>query len=150
MGEENMTKVWLIPAIGYGLFSWAARKRRFAEAALSFWNGGYLAFLSFAALPAVMGTDFFYAAAAAAGAGILVGVALEEKCSFLPSVIFAAVTGGELVAKEGAAVVLLFAFLGGMGLFHASCGILPEKVEIKKAVLSGGGFLTGTILFAAI
>lgn len=145
-----MTKVWLIPAAGYGLFSWAAKKRRFAEAVLSFWNGGYLAFLCFAALPAVMETDFFYAAAAAAGVGILVGVALEEKCGFLPSVIFAAVTGGELLTKEGGAVILLFAFLGGMGLFHASCGILPEKIEIGKAVLSGGGFLIGTILFAAI
>lgn len=143
-----MTKVWLILATGYGLFSWAARKRRFADAVLSFWNGGYLAFLSFAALPAVMGTEFFYAAAAAAGVGILVGVFLEEKCSFLPSVIFAAVTGRQLMAEEN--FVLLFAFLGGMGLFHASCGILPEKIEIKKAVLSGGGFLTGTILFAAI
>lgn len=138
---------WLVLTGGYGLLSWAAG--RFSQAALCFWNGGYLAFLCFSLLPAAMGTEHFFAAAAAAGAGVTAGF-WQEKRTWLPALVFAAVTGCQIFWSELVSFgeILFLAFLGGMGLYHASAGIIPDKIEIGKALLCGAGFLSGTFLFS--
>jgi len=146
-GGIGMMKIgWLVLVTGYGYFTWAAGD--FSKAALSFLNGGYLAFLCFALLPHAMGTEQFFLAAFLAGLGVLAGLWLEEK-EKLPVFIFAIVTGmqvfrgGAFLAAEN----LALSFFGGMGLYHASAGIIPDKIEIGKALLCGAGFLCGTFLF---
>jgi len=138
---------WLVLTGGYGLLSWAAG--RFSQAALCFWNGGYLAFLCFSLLPAAMGTEYFFAAAAAAGVGVTAGF-LTERYKKLPVAIFGMVGFISLFGQEifSCRETLLLSFLGGVGLYHASAGIISDKIEIGKALLSGAGFLAGTFLFA--
>ena len=138
---------WLVLVMGYGLFTWAAGK--FSKAALSFLNGGYLAFLCFAVLPHAMGTEHFFLSAFAAGVGVTAGLWLEGKQKLLP-LVFAIVTGCQLFWSEPLTLkeALFLAFFGGMGLYYASSGIIPDKIEIGKALLSGAGFLTGTFLFS--
>ena len=46
--------------------------------------------------------------------------------------------------------VFPLAFLGGVGLYHASAGILPEPVSIRNALFSAGGFLAGVFLFSPL
>ena len=147
------TIFWLMLVLGYGLFTWTAGKRSFAMAVLCFLNGFYLALLCFGILPRAMETEFFYGAAVAAGMGVAMGFFLEkrtEEMPCFPAIFFAIVTGcfflwkGSLSLRE----VLFLAFFGGMGLYHASAGIIPEKIEIRKALLAASGFLSGTILFA--
>lgn len=143
--------IWLILVTGYGLSAWAAKRRSIAGAALCFLDGGYLALLCFAALPRAMGTEFFYHAAGAAGIGAILGLVLEKKnWRLLPAGIFALVTGFQFLwaGALSLGMVLFLAFLGGLGLYHASSGILPERIEIRKALLSAVGFLFGTFLFA--
>ena len=90
----DMTYIlWLVLVMGYGLFTWAAGN--FSKAALSFLDGGYLAFLCFAVLPHAMGTTHFFPAAFAAGLGVLAGLWLEKKQK-LPALVFAIVTGCQL------------------------------------------------------
>ena len=138
---------WLVLVMGYGYVTWAAGK--FSKAALSFLNGGYLAFLCFSVLPYAMGTEYFYGAAIAVTAGVLVGFWMEQKRK-LPVLVFAAVIGCYLFCEKPLSHIefLFLAFLGGMGLYHASAGIIPDKIEIGKALLSGAGFLCGTVLFS--
>ena len=139
--------VWLVLVMGYGYFKRAAG--RFSQAVLCFLDGGYLAFLCFWLLPYVMGTTYFYPAVAATAAGVLAGVRLE-KFPLVSVLTFALAAGTPFFCHGGAELweVLCMALIGGMGLYHASAGIIPEQVEIKKALLSGTGFLVGTILFS--
>lgn len=138
--------LWLVLVMGYGLFTWAAGK--FSKAALSFLNGGYLAFLCFAVLPHTMGTAHFYLVAFVAGSGVLTGLWQEER-RWLSLLVFAIVTGCQLFWSEPLSLkeILFLAFFGGMGLYHASSGIIPDQIEIGKALASGAGFLGGTFLF---
>ncbi len=143
----DMTKIfWLVLVVGYGMFTWAAGN--FSRAALCFLDGGYLALLSFAVLPTAMGTAYFYPAAAFAGLGILVGF-WQEKRRFLPTLVFAIVVGYPALWQLSFSLkeTLALAFFGGMGLFHASASIIPDKIDIGKALFSGAGFLSGTFLF---
>ncbi|MBQ5708938.1 MAG: hypothetical protein IIV62_03140 [Anaerotignum sp.] len=138
--------VWLILVTGYGLWTWAAGK--FSQAAHSFLEGGYLAFLCFLVLPQAMGDQHFFLLVSITGLGVLAAVGLE-KWKHLPPLVFAMVTYCQtfwavpLTLREN----LFLAFFGGMGLYHASAGIIPDKVEIGKALLSGAGFVCGTFLF---
>ena len=138
---------WLVLVMGYGYVTWAAGK--FSKAALSFLNGGYLAFLCFSVLPYAMGTEYFYGAALAVTAGVLAGFRMEEKWN-LAVLVFAGISGSYLFCEELLSPIafLFLAFLGGIGLYHASAGIIPDKIEIGKALLSGAGFLCGTVLFS--
>ena len=140
--------VWLLLIAGYGLFTWAAEKRNFARAALCFFDGGYLAFLCFSVLPRAMDNLYFFQAAAASSIGVLSAVWLEKKAK-LQWLIFAIVTSCQVFWNGALSLrdVLFLAYFGGIGLYHASAGIIPEKVEIGKAFLSVAGFLVGTILF---
>lgn len=140
--------LWLILIVGYGFLTWAAEKRTFASAALCFFDGGYLAFLCLLLLPCAMGTTFFYGAAAVAALGVLAGL-WSERRKGIPAVVFAIATGGLLLFDNRLSFLetLVLAFFGGMGLFHASAGILPEKIEIRTALWSAAGFLLGTFLF---
>lgn len=140
-----MQILWLVLVMGYGFFTWAAGK--FSKAALSFLNGGYLSFLCFAILPHAMDTAHFFMAAAAAGLGVLAGFKLEGKKK-VPVLVFAVVTGCQLLWRDPLSFgeTLFLSFCGGMGLYDASSGILPDKIEIGKALLSGAGFLLGTFL----
>ena len=143
--------LWLILAAGYGFLTWAAEKRNFAKAALCFLDGCYLAFLCFTLLPYVMGTEFFFLSAAAAGMGVLAGLWLEGK-KYLPVLVFMMATGcrclwGMPLSLEQ---ILFLSFLGGMGLYHASAGIIPDKIEIGTALCSGVGFLFGTFLYGGL
>lgn len=127
----------------------AAERRTFAKAVLCFLDGLYLALLCLAVLPHAMGNDFFYGAAAAAALGVLAGLRTEGRAS-VQALCFALVTGCQLLWSDlSLQKTWMLAFFGGMGLYHASAGILPEKIEIGKALLSGAGFLVGTLLFAA-
>ena len=139
--------LWLALVMGYGLFTWAAEKRTFAKAALCFLDGGYLAFLCFALLPHVMGTEHFFLSTAAAGIGVLVGLWLERRKK-LPVFIFCIVTGCQILWIDPLSLreTLFLAFFGGMGRYYASAGIIPTKIEIGKALCSGAGFLFGTFL----
>ena len=121
---------------------------RKSQAALCFWNGGYLAFLCFAFLPAAMETEWFFAAAAMAGAGVAAGVRLERYTRLIP-IVFAVVVFSSLFLRGIFSLqeTLVLSFLGGMGLYHASSGVISDKPEIGKALLSGAGFLVGTFLF---
>ena len=138
---------WLVLVMGYGYVTWAAGK--FSKAALSFLDGGYLAFLCFSVLPYAMGTEYFYGAAITVLAGVLAGFCMEEKRN-LAVLVFAAVSGCYLFCEELLSPIefLVLAFFGGIGLYHASAGIIPDKIEIGKALLSGAGFLCGTVLFS--
>ena len=140
--------LWLSLVVGYGVFIWAAEKRNFAGAALCFWDGGYLAFLCFALLPCVMGTEAFFLSAALAGAGVFLGVRLEEKKVFR-LLVFVLLTGSHFfrLCSFSLEEVLLLSCFGGMGLYHASAGIIPDEPDIGKGLLSGTGFLAGTFLF---
>ena len=142
-----MYMVWLDLVMGYGFFKRSAGE--FSQAVLCFLDGGYLAFLCFAILPSAMETEHFFMAAAAAGTGVAVSF-LTEKYRRLPMAVFALIVFAFLFWQENLSQseVLLLSFCGGMGLYHASAGIIPEKVEVGKALLSGAGFLSGTILFA--
>ena len=120
----------------------AAEGRKYAEAALCFWNGGYLAFLCLAFLPECMGV---LPAAAVAGLGILLGLWLEKR-KYFPVLVFAGILGCVMLMPSFP--MYGKALLGGMGLYHASVGILPEEPQIGKAFLSGAGFLLGTLFFA--
>ena len=144
---DMMYIVWLVLVMGYGFFKRAAGD--FSQAVLCFLDGGYLAFLCFAILPSAMGTEHFFMAAAAAGAGVAVSF-LTEKYRRLPMAVFALIVFAFLFWQGNLSQpqVLLLSFCGGIGLYHASAGIIPEKVEVGKALLSGAGFLGGTILFA--
>ena len=138
---------WLVLVMGYGYVTWAAGN--FSKAALSFLNGGYLAFLCFAVLPYAMGTEYFYGAALAVTAGVLAGFWMEKKRN-LAVLIFVGISGWYLFCEELFSPIefLFLAFFGGIGLYHASAGIIPDKIEIGKALLSGAGFLCGTVLFS--
>lgn len=140
---------WLVLVMGYGLFTWAAEKRCFARAALCFLDGGYLAFLCLAVLPAAMGTAYFFPAAGAAAVGVLLGFRFEEKAR-MKFLIFLIVTGCQVFWQPPYLLreIMLLSCFSGMGLYHASAGIIPDKIEIEKALLSGAGFLVGTFLFA--
>ena len=143
--------LWLILVVGYGFLTWAAEKRNFARAALCFLDGGYLAFLCFALLPRAMGTENFFSSAVAAGMGVLAGLWLEQKKG-LPVLVFAIVTGCHFLWCDPLSLreILFLAFFGGMGLYHASAGIIPNKIEIGRALFSGAGFLFGTFLFIGL
>lgn len=146
--------IWLLLCGGYLIFTWAAKKRDSAEAALCFFDGVYLAMLCFAVLPMAMETAFFYGAAALSAAGVALGLLAEKKCPWekaLGAVLFIGLTtalflreGKELTLQE----IVPLALFAGMGLYHASAGILPEPIRISKALLSAGGFLLGTIIFS--
>ena len=148
--------IWLLLSGAYLMFTWAAGRRGFAEAALCFFDGIYLAMLCFALLPLAMEAAFFYQAAACAAMGVALGLLTEgrlPKENALRAVLFAALAaafyllqGKELVWAEA----VLLAFFGGMGLYHASAGILPEPVCIRKAILSAGGFLLGAVYFSPL
>ena len=142
--------LWLILVTGYAFLTGAAEKRRGAGAVLCFLNGSYLALLCLSVLPSAMGTAHFYGTAAVAAVGVLAGLRTEEK-PLAGVLVFALVTGYAFLRQGGGsgAELLFLAFFGGMGLYNASCGILPEGIEIGKALLSGAGFLLGTVLFAA-
>lgn len=143
--------LWLVLVMGYGLFTWAAEKRCFAKAALCFLDGGYLAFLCLLLLPQGMGTEYFFWAAGTAALGILAAVFMEKRID-LRVLVLAAATGCQFFWQEPFCQreILFLTFLGGMGLYHASSGIIPERVEIGNALFSAAGFLAGTILFVGI
>ena len=156
----DMTMIlWLILCGGYGGLLWAAKRRRSAGAALSFLDGFYLALLCFALLPCAMGTERFYEAAAASVLGVGAGFLLEKREKWhkaLRLMLFAALTAFCLLHTGGIAplAAVALAFFGGMGLYHACAGILPEDVppreRIAEALLAGLGFFLGTICFAGL
>lgn len=149
--------IWLLLCGGYGGFLWAAKKRiSSAEAALCFFDGIYLALLCLALLPRILGTAAFYPAAAAALCGIGIGFLAERRMgrSAFWALLFALLSGIELLycGQITGKTAVLLACCGGIGLYHACAGILPEGIHpaehIGGALLSGGGFLLGTLYFA--
>ncbi|MGN0136510.1 hypothetical protein [Anaerotignum sp.] len=148
--------IWFLFCGGYLVSAWAAKKRDSAEAALCFFDGIYLAMLCFAILPLAMGNAFFYGAAALSAVGVALGLLAEKRISMekaLQTAILIGLTtalfflaGKELTCMEA----VFLALFGGMGLYHASAGVLPEPIRIGRALLSAGGFLLGTIYFSPI
>ena len=132
--------------VGYLMMIRTAERRNAAGAVLCFLEGAYLAMLCFAVLPPAMGTARFWGAAGC-GTGLL-----EEK--YLPwdvllrRALFLFLTAAVCFSWE--IPVFPLAFLGGVGLYHASAGILPEPVSIRNALFSAGGFLAGVFLFSPL
>lgn len=153
--------IWFLLCGGCLIFTlaargeWAAKKRDSAEAALCFLDGVYLAMLCFAVLPMAMETAFFYGAAALSAAGVAFGFWAEKrrKGKMGDTVLLIGLStalllleGKELMPQQ----IAPLAFFAGVGLYHASAGILPEPIRISRALLSAAGFLLGTIFFSPI
>ncbi len=145
---------WFVLCGGYWLLMWMTkRKKNVAKAALCFLDGFYLGLICFGILPLAMETPFFYGAVLFSGLGVLAGVFLEKRVggsgsALLFTVLTLAYFGiGERIGREQA---FLLAFFGGIGLYRACAGIVPDQVRISRALLSGGGFLMSVIAFAGI
>lgn len=144
---------WLSVCAGYCL--WAAKGRR-GTLLQGAWNGFFLGLLCFGALPAVMGRSFSSGIAAVCGAAA--GVWLEGRSGrrFFPfaALLFAVLTVSWLWQGDtGTSLQSFLSFLGGMGLYAACCGILPEGgagEKLRPAVGGGIGFLLSTVIFAAM
>lgn len=137
--------------VGYLMMIRTAERRNAAGAVLCFLEGAYLAMLCFAVLPPAMvrrgsgvrqavrrpaaGRDFWQR-------NIFHGDVLLRRALFL--FLTAAVCFSWEIP------VFPLAFLGGVGLYHASAGILPEPVSIRNALFSAGGFLAGVFLFSPL
>ena len=155
-----MYLIWLLLCGGYGILLWTAEKRkRSAEAVLCFWDGCYLALICFGILPCAMAMEAFYPAAAASVLGACGSFGLEQNGRwqpFLRVMFFGGLTAVQFLHTgdmEGCEAILL-AFWGGMGLYHACAGILPEGIppreHIVEALLSAAGFLLGTGYFSGL
>ena len=83
-------------------------------------------------------------------AAVIKGVLIGASITVIAVAVFALVVFAFLFRQGdfSQSEVLLFSFCGGMGLYHASAGIIPEQIAIGKALMSGAGFLCGTLLFA--
>lgn len=142
---------WLLFCGGYLSVTWAAKKRETAQAALCFFDGIYLSMLCFVLLPLAMDTPFFYGAAGLSAAGVAVGLLAERR---MPPMGVAVLFSGLVTAlflldgrEPTMEMAAALSFFSGMGLYHASAGILPEPVRIDRALLSAGGFVLGTVYF---
>lgn len=146
-----MEKIRFLLLVGYLVMVRAAEKRSAARAILCFLDGVYLAMLCFAVLPPAMGSARFWGAVGCAAAGVGVGLAGEKYFPWdmlLRHTLFLLLTA--VVCFSWEMPVFLLAFLGGMGLYHASAGIFPEPVSIRKAFFGAGGFLVGVLLFSPL
>lgn len=107
--------------------------------------------LCFAVLPPAMSTAQFWGAAGCAAVGVGAGLLAENYLpwdALLRRVLFLFLTAAVCFSLE--IPVFPLAFLGGMGLYHASAGIFPEPVSIRNALFSAGGFLLGVFLFSPL
>ncbi len=146
-----MEMVWVLLLVGYLITIRTAEKRNSAHAVLCFLEGAYLAMLSFAVLPPAMGSAQFWGAAGCAAAGVGAGLLGEKYLPWdmlLRRALFLFLTAAVCFSWE--IPVFPLAFLGGMGLYHASAGIFPEPVSIRNALFSAGGFLLGVFLFSPL
>ena len=146
-----MDKLWFLLLAGYLMAVWAAGKRNAAGAALCFLDGVYLAMLCFAVLPPAMGSVHFWGAAGCAGAGVAAGLLAETYLPWdkaLRRAVFLVLTAAVFFSWE--LPVFPLAFFGGMGLYHASAGIVPEPLGIGRALCGAGGFLAGVFLFSPL
>lgn len=149
---------WLFACAVYWLWTWRGRQ---ASGVRGFLHGVFLGLLCFGILPPLMETPFFYGAALCALGGAAAGAWLEEKREkqFLWLSILLFTAFGLLWIWEGKAGGVLpapffRAFLGGMALYAACCGILPEEgspqEKIRPAIGGGIGFLLAAIFFAGM
>lgn len=141
-----MEKVWVLLLVGYLMMIRTAERRNAAGAVLCFLEGAYLAMLCFAVLPPAMGAARFWGAAGC-GTGFLAEKYLPWDV-LLRRALFLFLTAAVCFSWE--IPVFPLAFLGGVGLYHASAGILPEPVSIRNALFSVGGFLAGVFLFSPL
>ena len=141
-----MEKVWVLLLVGYLMMIRTAERRNAAGAVLCFLEGAYLAMLCFAVLPPAMGAARFWGAAGC-GTGFLAEKYLPWDV-LLRRALFLFLTAAVCFSWE--IPVFPLAFLGGVGLYHASAGILPEPVSIRNALFSTGGFLAGVFLFSPL
>ncbi|MBR4015214.1 MAG: hypothetical protein IKI88_03305 [Anaerotignum sp.] len=148
---------WGIPCGIYWALAWVAGKRKeTADAARCFLDGYFLALLCFCILPFAMKSGYFYGAVLLSALGVIGGVLLEkgQKMGALTTAfLFTAVTAFYFMQKSPLSAVgaCALAFFGGIGLYAACCGILPEEIPLRKqlllALLGGSGFLLGTAYF---
>lgn len=147
---------WLAVCAGYWLWGVKGRRNTLLQGVL---HGFFLGLLCFGILPPVMETPLFCATAICSVCGAAAGAWLEEKWgerSSLPAaLLFTALT---LLWRGGIGGSLQFlcgiAFFGGMGLYAACCGVLPEDgamwVRLRPAVGGCAGFLLSAAIFAEI
>lgn len=146
-----MERLRFLLLVGYLIAIRTAGKRNGANAVLCFLEGAYLAMLCFAVLPPAMGSVHFWGAAGCAAVGVAAGLLAEKHLPWetrLRRVLFLFLTAAVCFSWE--LPVFLLAFLGGMGLYHASAEILPEPVSVRQALFSAGGFLLGVFLFSPL
>lgn len=107
--------------VGYLMVIRTAERRNAAVAVLCFLEGAYLAMLCFAVLPPAMGTARFWGAAGCAAAGCGTGLLAEKYLPWdvlLRRALFLFLTAAVCFSWE--IPVFPLAFLGGVGLYHAS------------------------------
>lgn len=146
-----MKGLWVLLLIGYLMAERAAEKRRAAGAVLCFLQGLYLAMLCFAVLPPAMCTAHFWGAAGCAAAGVCLALLAEAYLPWdrlLRQGLFLFLTAAIFLSWE--LPNFLLAVSGGVGLYHASAGILQEPASIRAALCSTGGFLVGVFLFSPL
>lgn len=150
--------LWLAACVGYCI--WAAKGRR-ASVLQGILHGLFLGLLCFGILPPAMEMPLFYGAAACSVCGAATGVWLENRMGcrgfWFTAPLFMALTLLWLwQEKTGGGIRFPFceAFFGGIGLYAACCGVLPEdgtaRDKLRPAVGGGIGFLLSAALFAVM
>ena len=120
--------------------------------ALFFMDGLFLGILAFGILPKAMEAHCFYGGVSFAVAGVLLGFLSEKKTAERRTglAVFLTVLGAAVLFLPWETRKLLGLF-GGLGLYFASAGILPEGLSFREQLLymlsSGGGFLTAVAYF---
>ncbi len=133
-----------------------------------FFDGLLLAYLCFCLLPRTFEGDCFWMAACCLLSGVLIGALLEQKIgdfilepshnNWLHCCAFSAAVWvrmyGMRVIEEKELLLAAAAFFGGLFLFIACGGILPDyvcgKERFGKALGGFAGFFTGVVLLYGI
>lgn len=162
-------KIWL----GLAMVFWGAillfwDKRGNTDILFRFFDGLLLAFLCVCLLPMAFYGDYFWLVACGLLFGVLIGAVLEQKIGMfflqplLNNVLHCAVFSaaiwfyryGSIVFWENQFFYVAVSFFGGLFLFVACGGILPDSVcgkeRLAKAMGGFVGFFLGIILLCGI
>lgn len=142
--------------LAYGIVCLTARKRQKDYPLLfRFIEGYFLAYLCFCYLPIAFAEGKFFQAGICALAGIGLGAMVSNKmqkknyavCTYRLFVFFTVVVAYYILASmQDILPRLAFALLGGVGLYGANEGLLPEDVGLNEMVYSGVGGILGFLL----
>lgn len=139
--------------LAYAIVCLTAKKRQKDYPLLfRFIEGYFLAYLCFSYLPIAFAEGKFFQAGICALAGIGLGAVLSgiaqkrnhAVCAYRLLVFFIVVISYYALANMQTALPrLAFALLGGVGLYGANEGLLPEDVALNEMIYSGIGGILG-------